>query len=345
MRKSFIAGLAGTTLTAQEAAFLARERPAGVIVFARNVATPAQLKRLIAEARAAIAEDDILVLVDQEGGKVQRLAPPHWRKLPAAGTFAGRMTAVSHTSPVIAAARTIAELTAYDLRAVGINVNCVPCADVPVPGAHDIIGTRAYGSTPETIVPLARAVAEGHMAAGVLPVLKHLPGHGRASVDSHLALPVVDACLHDLAATDFAVFHALHDLPAAMTAHVVYTAIDAVQPATTSARVIAGIIRGEIGFAGLLISDDLSMQALKGSIGERAGAAIAAGCDLALHCNGDLAEMVEVADAVPVMRDRAYERFAQCAAIAAHKPVPFDVAGAERVLADHMRLTATGDPS
>ena len=336
MRKSFITGLAGTELTVQEAAFLARERPAGLIIFARNVDTPEQLKRLIGDACGAIAAEDTLVLVDQEGGRVQRLSAPYWRKLPAASTFADRIEAAHRVDEVVSAACTIARLTAHDLRAAGINVNCVPCADVPASGAHDIIGTRTYGSTLETIVPLARAVAEAHMTMGVLPVLKHLPGHGRATVDSHLALPVVNACHEDLAATDFAAFYALRDLPAAMTAHVVYSAIDPTAPATTSAKVIAGIIRGEIDFTGLLMSDDLSMQALQGSIGERAGAAISAGCDLALHCNGNFAEMVEVAAAVPVMQDQAQQRFARCAAIAGREPAPFDVAGSERVLADHM---------
>ena len=338
MRKALICGVSGTVLTREEASFLARERPVGAIVFSRNVKTPEQLSDLIVDIRHAVAEEDFLILVDQEGGQVQRLNQPHWRSLPAARTFADRFTVAADSAAVVTQAHTVARLMAHDLRAVGINVNCVPCADVPVPGAHEIIGTRAYGDTLETIVPLARAVAEAHMDMGVLPVVKHMPGHGRAIVDSHLALPVVDAGRDELAATDFAAFHALRGLPAAMTAHVVYTAIDAVHPATTSHRVITEIIRGDIGFAGLLMSDDLSMNALQGTLGERAAAAIAAGCDIALHCNGDLGEMRAVADAVPVMREQAYERFAHCAAITARLPVPLDVTAAEQTLKAHMQL-------
>ena len=340
MRKALICGVSGTVLTPEETSFLARERPAGAIVFSRNIEAPEQLSDLITDMRHAVAAGDFLILVDQEGGPVQRLKQPHWRSLPAARTFADRFTAAADSAAVVAQARTVAQLMAHDLRAVGINVNCVPCADVPVPGAHEIIGTRAYGHTLETIVPLARAVAEAHMDMGVLPVVKHIPGHGRAMVDSHLALPVVEAGRDELAATDFAAFHALRDLPAAMTAHVVFTAIDASHPATTSHRVITEIIRGDIGFAGLLMSDDLSMKALQGSLGERAAAAIAAGCDIALHCNGDLAEMTAVADAVPVMQEQAQERFTHCAAIAARLPAPFDIAAAEQILAEYGKSTA-----
>jgi len=341
MRKAFICGLAHTVLTSEEALFLAQERPAGLIIFSRNVATPQQLARLIDDARNAIDADDVLVLVDQEGGRVQRLAPPHWHKLPSAQSFAERMVHEPDAGTAArASARDIARLTAHELRAVGINVNCVPCADVPTPNAHDIIGARAYGSTLDSIVPLARVVAEAHMDMSVLPVLKHIPGHGRALVDSHLALPVVAAQFNELAATDFAAFRALNDLPAGMTAHVVYSAIDAVQPATTSSKVISEIIRGEIGFDGLLMSDDLSMHALQGGIGERAVAAVSAGCDLALHCNGRLTEMAAVASNVPAMTERVQERFAQCIAITASEVFPLDLVEAEQVLAAHMQSMA-----
>ncbi len=340
MRKAFICGMSGTVLTNKEASFLTRERPAGVILFSRNVETPEQLSRLITDARSAIGADDILILVDQEGGRVQRLAKPHWRTLPAASSFASRIAVSWEITTAVEAAHTIAQLTAHDLRTVGINVNCVPCADMPVADAHDIIGARAYGTTLKTIVPLAKAVAEAHMDMGVLPVIKHIPGHGRATVDSHLSLPMVDTRRAELTATDFAAFYELRDLPAAMTAHVVYTAIDSAQPATTSNNVIAEVIRGDIGFDGLLMSDDLSMKALQGSLGDRSAAAIAAGCDIALHCNGDFTEMTEVANAVPIMNGQTHERFMKCAAITARKPFPLDISAAEQLLAEHMQSAA-----
>lgn len=307
MLSAFITGLAGLALTADERDFLARTRPAGVILFARNVATAEQVASLIAACRAAVGTSDILVLVDQEGGRVQRLRPPHWRKLPPAAAY-GKL-ADRDPSGAATTARLAARLVADDLRALGFNCNCTPVLDVPVQGAHDIIGDRAYGATPERVAHLGRAVAEGHLDGGVLPVIKHIPGHGRATADSHLALPVVATSREELMRTDFEPFRRLADLPVAMTAHVVYTAFDATEPASTSRAVTRDVIRGAIGFGGLLMSDDLSMRALSGSLGSRAGAVIAAGSDVALHCNGGLAEMVEVAGAVPQLLGDSKRRF------------------------------------
>jgi len=316
MRCALIVGLDGLTLMPEEAAFLGRVRPAGLIVFARNVASHDQLAALISDAITAIGTADALVLVDQEGGRVSRLRPPDWRELPAAARYAE----IYERDPqaACAAASAIARLTAHDLRRVGINTNCVPCADLLFDGADAIIGDRAFGHDVEQVVALAGAVADGHREGGVLPVLKHVPGHGRAGVDSHLALPVVDTGLAELENTDFGVFRALARSPAilaAMTAHVVYSAIDPTQPATTSRPVLDRIVRGAIGFDGMLMSDDLSMQALSGGLAERAEAALAAGCDIALHCNGDMREMIAVAEAAPSLEGTALERFQACLAV------------------------------
>lgn len=318
-RSALITGLSGPSLTDPEAAFLARERPCGIILFARNCDSRDQIRALIAAVHAAIRSHDTLVLIDQEGGRVQRLRPPLARALPPAANYARLYAA----DPVVAcrAAFDAARLVADELRALSINTNCAPVLDLPVPGSHDIIGDRAYGTTTAQVVALAQAVARGHMAGGVVPVIKHIPGHGRAMADSHLDLPVVPNSHAELSKTDFAPFRALAHLPAAMTAHVVYTAIDPHAPATTSQRLIGGIIRGEIGFDGLLMSDDLSMEALSGSMVARASAAMAAGCDVALHCNGDLAEMTAAVEGVPVLSGAALARFDRAMAITrAHEP-------------------------
>jgi len=332
---AFISGLAGLRLTADERRFLGDARPCGIILFKRNCETPDQVAGLISEARVAI-DGDVLVAIDQEGGRVQRLGPPHWRPLPPARAYAG-IHAVE-PARAIALARAVARLTADDLTSLGISVNCAPVADLPAPGAHDIIGNRAYGDDVAAIVALAGAVAEGLMAGGVVPVIKHIPGHGRAGADSHLALPVVTTDRATLSGTDFACFRRLAHLPAAMTAHVVYTAVDADAPASTSARVMAEIVRGEMGFDGLVMSDDLSMKALTGPIRARAEAVIAAGSDVALHCNGDLAEMGEVAAGVPPLAGRAAQRFEACLAIT-RRQTPFDRVAIEAELA---RMLATG---
>lgn len=309
MRLAFITGLAGPELEPAEAQFLRETRPAGVILFARNCLEHDQIRRLIGNVRDAIGAEDVLTLVDQEGGRVQRLRPPLGRTLPA-----GRRYLNAAAGDIAVAARTaelVYRLLADDLRQLGFNTNCAPVLDVPVPGAHDIIGDRAYATEPRPVAALGLAVARGLAAGGVLPVIKHIPGHGRAGCDSHHELPSVSASRAELAATDFAAFAAAAHLPAAMTAHVVYSDFDPDAPATTSARVITEVIRGTIGFDGLLMTDDLSMQALSGSMRSRAEQSIRAGCDLALHCNGDLAEMQAVAAGVPALSGAAARRFAK----------------------------------
>jgi beta-N-acetylhexosaminidase len=280
---------------------------------------------------------DILVLIDQEGGRVRRLRPPNWRELPCAAAY-GRLY---RDDPAAACrtARLAAQLTAAELRGAGINTNCVPVLDVPAPGSHDIIGDRAYGAAPDQVAALGRAVAEGHMAGGVLPVIKHVPGHGRATADSHLELPVVTASRADLERTDFAAFRACADLPAAMTAHVVYAAIDPAQSASTSPRVIADIVRGAIGFDGLLMSDDLGMQALTGSMAERVKAVLTSGCDVALVCNGDLADTEAAAAAAPPLGGASLERYQRACAVLQHQD-SFEIAEAERCLARALRVNA-----
>jgi beta-N-acetylhexosaminidase len=303
--RAFITGLAGTALSPAERAFVREHEPWGFIIFKRNVETPSQLRRLIGAMREA-AGRNVPVLVDQEGGRVQRLGPPHWPSYPPGAAY-GRLYD-RDTAEGIRAAYLGARLIAADLAAVGIDVDCLPVADVPASGADPIIGDRAYGQTADKVSALARAVADGLLEGGVLPVLKHIPGHGRATADSHHALPVVETDLDTLRKSDFAAFRPLSDLPLGMTAHVVYTAIDPIAPATTSVTLVRDVIRGWLGFAGLLMSDDISMGALSGSIEARARTAIAAGCDVILHCSGELAEMQAVASAVPMLTGEAAAR-------------------------------------
>jgi beta-N-acetylhexosaminidase len=336
MLASFITALEGLELSAAEAAVLKAARPCGVILFARNVADPEQVRRLSDAARNAIG-DDILVLIDQEGGRVRRLRPPHWRELPCAAAY-GRLYR-GDPAEACHAARLAARLTAAELRAAGINTNCVPVLDVPAAGSHDVIGDRAYGASPAQVAALGRVVAEGHMAGGVLPVIKHMPGHGRATADSHLELPVVTAPRDELEGTDFAAFRPCADLPAAMTAHVVYQAIDPDRPASTSPRLIAEVIRGTIGFDGLLMSDDLGMQALSGSMAERTQAVLAAGCDVALVCSGGLADTEAAAAVAPQLTGAALQRYELARAILRHRE-PFEMAEAEQCLAQALRVNA-----
>ena len=303
--RAFITGLSGTAFTGEEAAFVRDSSPFGLILFKRNVDTPSQVQALTAHFRDIVGRD-APVLVDQEGGRVQRLAAPHWPIYPPGAAYA--VLYRSNSADGLAAARLGGALIGDDLRAVGIDVDCVPVADLPVEGADAIIGDRAYGTTPQQVAALAGAMAGGLMSSGVLPVLKHLPGHGRATADSHLRLPMVDADRATLEATDFAAFRPLAHLPLGMTAHVVFSAIDPVAPATTSAIMVREVIRGSIGFSGLLMSDDVSMGALSGTIAERSHAALAAGCDVVLHCNGDLREMREVAGASPPLSGEALAR-------------------------------------
>ncbi|MGD9828175.1 MAG: beta-N-acetylhexosaminidase [Hyphomicrobiaceae bacterium] len=307
MLKAFVTGVAGLALTGDEIAFLRQERPAGLILFDRNCGERAQLQALVAAFKDAVGCASTLVLIDQEGGRVQRLKPPFMPRLPPAAAYG--LAYGRDRASALQDAEIVSHWLATELSALGVTVNCVPVLDLPVPGANAIIGDRAYGTEVADVVALGRAVARGMLAGGVLPVMKHVPGHGRATKDSHLALPVVDTAADVLADSDFAPFRALRDLPMAMTAHVVYTALDATRPASISEAVVRTIIRGRIGFDGLLISDDLSMHALTGPMQVRAAAVIASGSDLALHCNGDLAEMAAVASAVPVLSGRALERY------------------------------------
>lgn len=306
MQRAFVTGLSGETLTDEERRFVRDARPAGLILFARNCRAAEQIRTLVADFKDATGDDRMLVLIDQEGGRVQRLKPPLARMLPPARAFAIMYAAAPEAA--VRAAHAVSRLAASELTVLGINTNCAPVLDVPCEGAHDVIGDRAFGREPATVIALGRAVADGLLAGGVLPVVKHVPGHGRAGADSHHHLPVVAAAAAELERTDFVPFRALADLPAAMTAHVVFSAIDAEAPASTSQVVTRTIIREAIGFDGLLMSDDLSMRALTGTMRSRAEAVIAAGSDLALHCNGNLAEMREVVEGVPVLAGEALRR-------------------------------------
>ncbi|HEY0265857.1 MAG TPA: beta-N-acetylhexosaminidase [Rhizomicrobium sp.] len=330
MRSRAIYGCAGIMLSAAEKDFFRDARPWGFILFARNIKDPAQVKALIEELRTTVGDGRAPVLIDQEGGRVARLKPPHWRMRPPAARFG----ALHQTDPEAAREATYlnARLIANDLSTLGVNVDCLPVLDVPVAGAHDIIGDRAFAQDPATIIDLGKAQIEGLMDGGVLPVMKHIPGHGRAGADSHLALPRVSATVEELSASDFVTFRSLSQCPIAMTAHVVYESIDPQRPATTSPKVVRDVIRGEIGFEGLLMSDDLSMKALDGPLSVRAKAALFAGCDLVLHCNGDMEEMREVASDMKDLEGPSLKRSEQALA---HLSVPgaFDSAAAEARLA------------
>lgn len=336
MRSALITGLFGKLLTDDEAAFLKSSRPCGIILFSRNCESHQQIRTLISAAKEAVGAADLLVLIDQEGGRVQRLRPPLGRALPAASAYAAIFAQDERAA--CRAAKSAARLVAEDLASLGINTDCAPVLDVPVAGSHAIIGDRAYGATPEQVAKIGRAVAEGFIGQGMLPVIKHIPGHGRAMEDSHYDLPVVTASREELSRTDFEAFRLMADMPVAMTAHVVFTTIDKDNPASTSSIVTRDVIRGEIGFDGLLMSDDLSMKALSGSIRLRAEAVIDAGSDLALHCNGDLSEMQQAAAGVPRLEGRARERFEKALAITEQRRT-FNVAKAEAdlaaVLANH----------
>ncbi len=304
--RAIILGCAGPSLTADEAALFGSVNPVGFILFQRNCVDPDQLRRLVDDLRDTVDRPNPLILIDQEGGRVQRMRPPGWRDTPAPGRFAE--LAATDLDTAVEAARVNTRLTALDLHEAGINVNCVPLLDIAQPETTAAIGDRAFGRDPATVLRLARAVCDGAMAGGVLPAIKHMPGHGRATVDSHLELPRVTADLGVLDAVDFVPFKALAHLPLGMTAHLLYTAIDDRNPGTLSQTVIADVIRGRIGFDGLLFSDDISMEALPGGLGERAGRALAAGCDVVLHCTGQLEEMREIAEHTSVLSPAGLER-------------------------------------
>ncbi len=325
-----VLGCAGPRLGDEERAFFKAADPYGFILFARNVETPDQVRALVNDLRDCVGRK-APVLIDQEGGRVQRLKPPHWRAAPPGRRF-GEVWARDAKRAEQGAASN-ARLIAAELMDLGIDVDCLPLLDVPVPGAHDIIGDRAFGETPDVVSALGRAVCQGLRAGGVMPIIKHIPGHGRARSDSHLELPVVDAAHAELSRTDFATFKALANEAAwAMTAHVVYSAIDPSAPATLSPKMIGEVIRGEIGFDGPLISDDLSMKALSGDFAGRTRGALAAGCDLVLHCNGDMAEMKPVVEACEALSDKAAARLEKAAR-----------ALAEPVQVDHKALLAEVD--
>jgi len=329
--KAFISGCAGKALTAAERALFASERPCGLILFARNVDTPEQVRALVASFKEAVGSEEVLILVDQEGGRVQRFRPPHWRNMPPARCYGD----LYETDPEAARAAAFAGawLTAAELYDMGLNVNCTPCIDVPQKGAHDIIGDRAFSTDPDVVIALGRAVMEGTLAGGVLPCIKHVPGHGRAMADSHRALPRIDAMKDELEAVDFRPFQALHDAPLAMTAHVLLPAFDERRPATVSPVIMGQVIRQQMGLTGLVMSDDIGMKALKGPFAARARAVIDGGCDVVLHCSGNFAEMTEVACAVPLLEGEAIARFERARACL-HEPQPFDSAEAMALVSE-----------
>ena len=317
-------------MLSDERRFFADAQPWGFILFARNVSDHQQVRRLVANLRESLGDAHAPVLIDQEGGRVMRLRPPEWKSRPAAARFGELKERSLETARE--AAYLNARLMACDLADLGITVNCTPVLDVPVAGAHDVIGDRAFGRDPLTVIELGRAVIEGMLDGGVLPVMKHAPGHGRALADSHKALPRVSASVEELSATDFVTFRSLNHCPMAMTAHVVYEAIDAQRPATTSPKVVRDVIRGEIGFDGVLLSDDLSMEALSGPLSARTKSALFAGCDFALHCNGVMEEMRQVAQEAKPLDDVVLKR--ATAALGHLKPPrEFDIAAGEERLA------------
>ena len=321
--KAFISGCAGTALSDADRRFFSATRPCGLILFKRNCETPQQIRSLIASFQDAVESDEALVLIDQEGGRVQRLRPPLWRAMPPASCY-GRFHEID-PERAKRAAFAGARLIAQELCELGITVNTTPVLDVPQKGAHEIIGDRAYSDDPEVVIALGRAVIEGCLAGGVLPVIKHVPGHGRAKADSHLSLPRIDVDEAELDAIDFHTFRALRAAPLAMTGHVLLPAFDDRRPASTSPVIMGEVIRNRIGLTGLVMSDDLGMKALRGPFAERARDVIAAGCDVALHCSGNLAEMTEVGAAVPPLEGLAGERFAHARRLL-REPQPFDIA-------------------
>ena len=327
-----ILGCAGRTLEAAEREFFRELDPFGFILFARNIDEPDQVRALVDSLREAVGREDAPVLIDQEGGRVARLRPPHWKSRPAARRFGD-----IHDRDPEAALRAIRlnyALIGAELADLGIDVDCAPVLDVPVPGAHDIIGDRACHEAAGVIADLGAGICEGLADAGVMPVVKHIPGHGRALADSHLALPRVGASLDDLDAGAFVPFRKLADAPWGMTAHIVYEALDPDRPATLSPVVVRDHIRGRIGFDGLLLTDDLSMKALTGSFADRASSSLAAGCDVVLHCNGDMAEMQAVAGGLREMDGEAMRRSENARSWLAVRRTPIDAAAAEAELED-----------
>ncbi len=304
--KAMILGSSGLVLTAGETEFFRAQRPWGFILFARNISDADQVRNLVASMRASIGNESAPVFIDVEGGRVQRIRQPMAPDYPSASELGAL-----YRSDKVAGLRAtwlMSRLHAFDLSRLGITADCLPVLDIPVRGAHDVIGNRAYGHDPEIVTAMGKAAAEGLLAGGVLPVVKHVPGHGRALVDSHKVLPVVDASVEQLRSIDFAPFLALNKLPMAMTAHVIYSALDANEPATTSRNILHNIVRGEMAYDGLIMSDDVSMQALSGDFESRTDAIFAAGCDVVLHCNGVMEEMQAVAGKTSALSGVALER-------------------------------------
>jgi beta-N-acetylhexosaminidase len=325
--RAILFSCAGESLSTEERAFFRDADPLGFILFQRNCRDREQVRALIADFRDCVGRAGAPVLIDQEGGRVARLKPPEWRRYPAAA----RLAQLPEAEEVV---RLGARLIADDLAALGVTADAMPVLDLSVLGADKVIGDRAYGGDPATVARLGCAACEGLLAGGVLPIVKHIPGHGRARVDSHKALPVVEEAAAVLETTDFAPFRALHDMPQgkliwAMTAHVVFSAIDPHRPATLSPAVIDTVIRGSIGFDGVLVSDDIGMGALGGSFGERAAAVLAAGCDLVLHCSGDLDEMREAVEATAPLTSQAAARVARGEALRRRSACGFDRREAE----------------
>ncbi|MEM7430110.1 MAG: beta-N-acetylhexosaminidase [Pseudomonadota bacterium] len=334
LAKSFISGCEGTRLSENERAFFRAECPWGLILFARNCESPDQIRALVDDYRNAVDRENAPVLIDQEGGRVQRLRPPHWLSYPSGAVLARAYD--KNEDAGLEYARCVARLIADDLLDLGINVDCLPVLDVPQPGSHEIISDRAYGDTPDRIAVIGRVMSETLLAGGVLPVIKHLPGHGRATLDSHEDLPRVSASYDELCRIDFAPFAKLREMPLGMTAHIVYDAVDTELPATMSPAVIDQVVRWQIGFDGLLMTDDLSMKALGGTYQDRARGALQAGCDVVLHCNGKFDEMTAVASVCDELSGAARERAAR--ATAQLTPAsPFD---RQAALEDFHRLCA-----
>lgn len=328
--QAFIASCAGLELTEAERKVIGRSRPCGLILFARNCQSPEQIRALTDSFRQAVDSEEVLILIDQEGGRVQRLKPPGWPQMPAARAY-GDLYRKDRAAGMRAAFYG-ARLIAHQLHCLGINTNCAPVLDVAQPGAHDVIGDRAYGTDPQIVSALGRAVVDGYLAGGVLPVIKHVPGHGRAGADSHLALPKIEATEADLEAVDFKPFQALRDAPLAMTAHVLLPAYDSNRPASVSPAIMGKVIRQTIGLEGLVMCDDIGMQALSGTVADRAAAAVRAGCDVVLHCSGDLSETEALAAAVPALVGEPKARFDRALGYL-HAPESFDHAEALAMLA------------
>ncbi|MEQ8441888.1 MAG: beta-N-acetylhexosaminidase [Alphaproteobacteria bacterium] len=320
MPSAVIFGCAGPTLSDEERAFFAEADPLGFIIFKRNVETPGQLRSLCADLRACVGRDDAPILIDQEGGRVQRLQPPFWRAAPPARTFGELFR--RDQSAGLRAIELNTRLIAHELTDVGVNVDCLPCLDVPVPGAHDVIGDRAFSDDVDVVIACGRAAGDALLAGGVLPIAKHVPGHGRAGADSHHDLPRVNVSMDCLLETDFRPFRALCEMPVLMTAHIVFQALDPDRPVTQSLAAIR-FLRRELGLDGFLMTDDLSMKALSGGFADRARTSLDAGCDCVLHCNGDMAEMVSVLEGTRPLSDDAARRWSNASGLL-QTPKPFD---------------------